>query len=273
MAFEIIALDMDGTLLDSRKCVLPSSVAAIERAAAAGKTVAICSGRCPTMVTKYRDELPGVRYAICCAGAVIYDMEHDRVVDETDLDPAFISHALDVAEEEGFFLLEVTSGAGIYMQADEMSQAARCGVGVYEQLYHETSTVIADAHAFARRPDVPQSKLNFHFADVAARDRCRARLEGSGVVITNCERSSMEFSAPGIDKGVGLARLAALLGVPESSTISVGDAENDLAMLRSAGLGVAMGNALTCAVEAADVQVADNDHDGVAEAIERYLLA
>ena len=209
MAFEIIALDMDGTLLDSRKRVLPSSVAAVERAAAAGKTVAICSGRCPVMVTKYRDELPGVRYAICCAGAMIYDMEHDRVVDETDLDPAFISHALDVAEEEGFFLLEVTSGTGIYMQADEISQAARCGVGVYEQLYHETSTVIADAHAFARRPDVPQSKLNFHFADVAARDRCRARLEGSGVVITNCERSSMEFSAPGIDKGVGLARLAA----------------------------------------------------------------
>ena len=217
MAFEIIALDMDGTLLDSRKRVLPSSVAAVERAAAAGKTVAICSGRCPVMVTKYRDELPGVRYAICCAGAVIYDMEHDRVVDETNLDPAFISHALDVAEEEGFFLLEVTSGTGIYMQADEMSQAARCGVGIYEQLYHETSTVIADAHAFARRPDVPQSKLNFHFADVAARDRCRARLEGSGVVITNCERSSMEFSAPGIDKGVGLARLAALLGVPEAS--------------------------------------------------------
>ena len=53
----------------------------------------------------------------------------------------------------------------------------------------------------------------------------------------------------------------------------MGDAENDLAMLRSAGLGVAMGNALPCAVEAADVQVADNDHDGVAEAIERYLLA
>ena len=73
--------------------------------------------------------------------------------------------------------------------------------------------------------------------------------------------------------GVPVALCAALLGVPESSTISVGDAENDLAMLRSAGLGVAMGNALPCAVEAADVQVADNDHDGVAEAIERYLLA
>ena len=273
MAYDIIALDMDGTLLDSEKRVLPSSVDAIGRAAAAGKTVAICSGRCPAMVTKYRDELPGVRYAICCAGAVIYDMERDRVVDEVDLDPTFIAHALDVAEEEGFFLLEVTSGTGIYMQADEMSQAARCGVGAYEQLYHETSTLVADAHALARDPAVPQSKLNFHFADVSARDRCRARLDGDDVVITSAERSSMEFSAPGVDKGVGLARLAALLGVDEAATIAVGDAENDLSMLRSAGLGVAMGNALPCAVEAADVQVADNDHGGVAETIERFLLA
>ena len=273
MAYEIIALDMDGTLLDSEKRVLPSSVAAIERAAAAGKTVAICSGRCPAMVTKYRDELPGVRYAICCAGPVIYDMEYERVVAETDLDPAFIAHALDVAEQEGPFLLEVTSGTGIFMQADEMARAALCGVGAYASLYHETATIVEDAHAFARRTDVPQSKLNFHFADVAARDRCRARLEGSGVVITNAERSSMEFSAPGVDKGTGLARLAELLGVDEAATIAVGDAENDLAMLRSAGLGVAMGNAIPAAVEAADVQVSDNDHDGVAEAIERYLLA
>mgnify|MGYP004488016321 CR=1 FL=1 len=273
MAYEIIALDMDGTLLDSRKRVLASSVDAIERAAAAGKTVAICSGRCPAMVTKYRDELPGVRYAICCAGAVIYDMERDRVVDEVDLDPAFVAHALDVAEEEGPFLLEITSGTGIYMQADEMGRAAACGVGAYESLYHETATVVEDAHAYARKADVPQSKLNFHFEDVTARDRCRARLEGDDVVITNAERSSMEFSAPGVDKGVGLARLAELLGVDASATIAVGDAENDLSMLRSAGLGVAMGNALPCAVEAADVQVADNDHDGVAEAIGRYLLA
>ena len=53
----------------------------------------------------------------------------------------------------------------------------------------------------------------------------------------------------------------------------MGDADNDLAMLRAAGLGVAMGNAIPTAVEAADVQVADNDHGGCAEAVRRYLLA
>lgn len=273
MAYQLIALDMDGTLLDSNKEVLPSSLDAIRRAAETGKTVAISSGRCPAMVAKYKDELPGVRYAICCAGATIYDLEQDKILSETVLDPAFVDRSLEVAEGLGFFLLEVTSGSGVYMQPDEVAHVEECGVGAYAGLYRETCTMVEDAHALARERRDALSKLNFHFASVEARDRCREILEGDDAVITNAERSSMEFSAPGISKGSGLSRLAALLGIDIAETIAVGDAENDLSMLRQAGLGVAMGNALPCAVEAANVQVADNDHDGVAEVFDRFLLA
>ena len=258
MAYQLIALDMDGTLLDSKKRVLPSSLDAIRRASDAGKAVAISSGRCPAMVALYKDDLPGVRYAICCAGATIYDLEQDKTMFEQCLDPAFVDRALEVAEGLGFFLLEVTSGANVYMQPDEVEHVEEVGVG---------------AHALARELRGNLSKLNFHFASVEARDRCRELLEGDDVVITNAERSTMEFTARGIDKGQGVARLAQILGIDNDQTIAVGDAENDLSMLRSAGLGVAMGNALPEAVAAADVQVADNDHDGVAEAIRRYLLA
>ena len=61
MAFELIAFDMDGTLLDSNKEVLPSSIEAVEEAVSAGKIVAISSGRVPRMVEPYREVLPGVR--------------------------------------------------------------------------------------------------------------------------------------------------------------------------------------------------------------------
>lgn len=273
MAYQLIALDMDGTLLDSKKRVLPSSLDAIRRASDAGKAVAISSGRCPAMVALYRDDLPGVRYAICCAGATIYDLEQDKTMFEQCLDPAFVDRALEVAEGLGFFLLEVTSGANVYMQPDEVEHVEEVGVGAYAGLYRKTCTMVDDAHALARELRGNLSKLNFHFASVEARDRCRELLEGDDVVITNAERSTMEFTARGIDKGQGVARLAQILGIDNDQTIAVGDAENDLSMLRSAGLGVAMGNALPEAVAAADVQVADNDHDGVAEAIRRYLLA
>ena len=73
-------------------------------------------------------------------------------------------------------------------------------------------------------------------------------------------------------KGTGLLALAAQLGISPEQTIAVGDADNDLPMLRAAGLGVAMGNANENARAAASVTVADNDHGGCAEAIRRFLL-
>lgn len=272
MAYELIALDMDGTLLDSSKHVLPSSAEAIREAAAAGKSVAIASGRCPKMVSMYKDVLPDVRYAICCAGAVVYDIAEGRVLAERDIDPSVVARAIHTADAEGAYILEVTAGEGVYMQLDEIKTAAECGVGVYEQLYRETSELVADAHVVALDPRAHISKLNLHFADVAARDRTRALLADADAVITDCEASSLELTCPGVDKGTGLAELARIAGLDCAQTIAVGDADNDLPMLRAAGLGVAMGNALPSAVAAADVQVADNDHGGVAEAIRRFLL-
>ena len=63
-----------------------------------------------------------------------------------------------------------------------------------------------------------------------------------------------------------------LLGVPIEEAIGVGDAFNDVPMLKMAGLGVAMGNSNEEALRAADVVVSDNDHDGIAEIIDKYLL-
>ena len=158
MTYQLVALDMDGTLLDGAKRVLPSSTEAIEEALAAGRHVAICSGRCPAMVEVSRDELAGIRYAICGSGTSLF------------------------------------------------------------------------------------------------------------------ETASLEFSPTEANKGTGMLALAELLGVPREATMAVGDADNDLPMLRDAGLGVAMGNANERVRAAADVVVADNDHGGVAEAICTYLL-
>ena len=74
MNYQLIAFDMDGTLLDSHKQVLPSTTQAISDAAAAGKAVAICTGRCPKMVEVASDAFADVRYAICCNGTIIYDL-------------------------------------------------------------------------------------------------------------------------------------------------------------------------------------------------------
>jgi hydroxymethylpyrimidine pyrophosphatase-like HAD family hydrolase len=78
---------------------------------------------------------------------------------------------------------------------------------------------------------------------------------------------------PGVGKGVALKALANHFELDISQTIAIGDSPNDLDMISVAGLGVAMGNAAPMLKAAAHVQVGTNAEDGVAEAIERYILA
>ena len=128
------------------------------------------------------------------------------------------------------------------------------------------------AEAFTLDPAHRIQKLNLHFTCAEDRDAAIASLAGEDVNIVYCEKHSIEITHASVTKGTGLLALAAQLGIPAEETIAVGDADNDLPMLRAAGLGVAMGNANENARAASDVTVADNDHDGCAEAIHRFLL-
>ncbi len=117
MAYQLIALDMDGTLLDGAKRVLPSSTDAIEEALAAGRHVAICSGRCPAMVEVSRDELAGIRYAICGSGTSLYDLDERRLLWETRLDHDALVRILDACEGTDC-LLEPFVGSSFLFESD-----------------------------------------------------------------------------------------------------------------------------------------------------------
>ena len=85
-------------------------------------------------------------------------------------------------------------------------------------------------------------------------------------------RSSLEISAKGIDKGIGLEKLCEYLHLNMSQVVVVGDADNDAEAMKKAGLAVAMGNANDQIKKLADVIVSDNDHDGCKEVLERFFF-
>ena len=93
-----------------------------------------------------------------------------------------------------------------------------------------------------------------------------------GAEITSSVPCNLEVNAPGVNKGRGLMALAAELGLDPAQVMACGDSGNDLAMIRLAGLGVAMANASPDVLAAADAVTLDNNHDGVAAAIETYVL-
>ena len=93
------------------------------------------------------------------------------------------------------------------------------------------------------------------------------------ITVVQGSPDNLEVTAPGIDKGSGLRQACAALGVPVEQALALGDSENDLGMLRAAGLAGVMANGTPEAKAEADViSCADNDHDGAAELIEQYVL-
>lgn len=271
MNYQLIAFDMDGTLLDSAKRVLPSSAEAIAQATAAGKDVAICSGRCPVMVAHHRADVPSVRYAICSSGATLYDMELDRLLSVRSFERDAIAQVRDLAAGEDYSP-DAFCGRGFYYSSTQIDRLDHYGTGVYIPLFRETGIGVDDVWEAILDPAVSVQKIDLHFADRPGRDRVLERMEGLGLDLAYSDSTTLEVSPPGANKGAGLTDLARVLGVPIEGTIGVGDSNNDLPMLRAAGLAVAMGNANDQVRELADVVVADNDHDGCAEAIRRFLL-
>lgn len=272
MTYQLIALDMDGTLLDSKKRVLSSSDAAIDRALDAGRHVAICSGRCPAMVEVSRAALGRISYAICGSGTSLYSLEERRLLWEAHLSRTALDRILEVCEGEDC-LFEPFVGTSFYYEKDALERMPDLGLGIYVEEYRASGQRAEDMGALLRDPVLHIQKLNVHFSSTAARARVRELVSDLGVGLVDFEESSLEFSPANANKGTGLLALAELLGIPRTATIAVGDADNDLPMLRAAGLGVAMGNANPQVLAAAGARVADNDHDGVAEAITRFLLA
>ena len=271
MGFELIAFDMDGTLLDSEKRVLPSSVTSIASAAEAGKVVAIASGRCPSMIAPYAAELPGVRYAICTSGASLYDIAEDAVLTERTFDQEVIDRVVSVVGDEDL-MCEIFSGRGFFYPAADIDRMDRYHMGAYQKTYRALGEPMESTWDVLASGALPLQKFNLHFAHVGARERVLAELADAEVELARSETSSLEFSPAGVSKGTGLAELCQITDLPLEATIAVGDSDNDLPILERAGLAVAMGNARERVRQAAGAVVADNDHDGCAEAIRRFLL-
>ena len=270
MSYQLIALDLDGTLLNSRKEVPREAVAAIRKVYAAGKTVVFDTGRAVPEMEEQIALLPEVRYAIFASGAGIYDIREKKAFGLRPLSMENVRRILSVARPLDVMPQLVLPDRDV-IQSSHMENLERYHMGVYRPMYEKAMTLVPDIYAFAERCAEPVLKLNLYHAVREERLRTRDHLFSPDLELVYSEYSSLECSAQGVDKGSGLLCLCGLLGIPAEETIAVGDADNDLPMLRSAGLGIAMGNAGEHIKAAADLVVSDLDSGGCAEAILKLL--
>ncbi|GFR40335.1 hypothetical protein Agub_g877, partial [Astrephomene gubernaculifera] len=274
----IVALDFDGTLLDRRSRILPSSVAAIRAAAAAGVTVVAATGK--------------ARPAALAAAAAAGLAEPGLLVWPEG--PGVFLQGLAVHGRGGQVLSDaalpapVVEAAFSYSSAHSLSLCAflgdRCATTcmttrlreLHTTYYEPLAEVFPSVSSLLAGP--PVRKLLF-MADpdlVSAQllPYWRGVLRGgsSGAQVVQAVPNMLEIVPAGVNKWVGLQRLLGHLGLPASCLMAVGDGGNDLEMLAGAGLGVAMGNAVPEVRAAAAAVVAGHDEGGVAEAFERFVL-
>ena len=157
------------------------------------------------------------------------------------------------------------------IQESHMMALDHYHMGIYRTLYEHAMTLVPDIFGFFRLNREPILKINLYHADPDARTSTMKDLRTLDIETVYSEVSSIECSHRGVHKGQGLRNLCHYLGLRTEECIAVGDAENDISMIREAGLGVAMGNAGAKVRAAAARIVSDNDHAGCAEAI-RFLL-
>ena len=269
--YKLAAFDMDGTLLNSRKEIPDSAAAACKRAAAAGKILALDTGRAVSELTLYPLSEMGIRYGSCTCGTVIYDFEQDLVLAKKTIPAEYIPIIAEASAKEDLMLQVMVDGIS-YVEAADVKNMPHFQMAVYQPLYEATTACVDDVRAFAVAHAHEINNMNMYHATSEGRLRTQERLADLPLDFTYAENTSLEVTPLGISKGTGLADLCEVLGVSIEEAIGVGDAFNDVPMLEMAGLGVAMGNSNEAALKAADVVVGDNDHDGIAEVIGQYLL-
>lgn len=272
MTIKLVAIDIDGTLINDQREITPKTKAALAKATAAGVKVVLCTGRPMTGVVAYLDQLhlngQADQYVVSYNGGLAQSTSQDVIVNATvdfddylDLENFYRKHGVKSIIETADYIYSANQDLSPYTvhESDLVSMPIRFRtmdqlLAMREQL-EIGKVMLTDepAKIDAILPELP--------ADLKAR-----------FAFVRSEEYYLEAVNPKAGKGNTLTALAQHLGFEMAEVMAIGNAQNDESMIEAAGLGVAMGNSIPSTLACADVVVADNNHDGIAEAIEKYVL-
>lgn len=270
---KMIGLDLDGTLLNDKKEITPYTKEVLRKAIERGIVVLAATGRPLTGIPREFRDFPGIRYALTSNGARIIDQQENRIIEEKLLAP---EQALKVLEICGRYdtLQEVYFDGQGYIGQDKLPQIEKYHKNPNMWEYVRTTRIpVPDIYGLVRQENRGLDKTQALFADMDERLRAWKELEAEGgVELVGSLRYNIEINASGVNKGTGLVRLGEYLGIRREEIMACGDGDNDEAMLREAGFGVAMENAEENVKQAADYITSSNEEEGVAKAIEKFAL-
>ena len=269
----IIALDLDGTLLNSAKELTEGNRRALERAYEAGYAIVPTTGRFYGGMPQCIRDLPIVRYCIAINGAEVADLETGEVIYSAEV-PTALALAVYEAMDRENVLYDCYQHNAAFMSVSHKARIDDMGSSDhYREMLHRLRKPVPELKAFLRENGDSVQKIQLFTVDRPLRLRLMEQLPTmfEGLAVSSSVIDNIEINDSRAHKGAALLALADHLGLDRKETFAFGDGLNDLTMLREAGIGFAMENGEPEVKAMADRVTASCDADGVARGIETIL--
>lgn len=272
MAYRLIAIDMDGTLLNSNNEISKRTNKAIEEATKRGIHIVLSTGRILSSAELYADSIGLKNYILASNGAVIRNEERE-IIYKIPIEKYAVKQIMEVARKHNAY----------YHFYDEYNfYTNRFVEEVYEfynSSYQNIKGTSIGLNIFKDDSEIYDNdsinSYKFLFLDEKMDNLEILKTELSRIENINVSSSwsnNIEIMSHKVSKGLSLKYLSNLLNIDKTEIIAIGDNENDISMIEYAGLGVAMENGEKTTKDIADIIADTNDNDGVAKIIEEYIL-
>ena len=265
--YKLIAVDMDGTLLKKDKTISKVTQKAIQHAKNKGVRIVLASGRPIEGLQRYLEELNLISekdYVLSFNGSIVQNTATKEVIKKNIL-----------SGEDLHYLYELSQQLGVNIHAFSNLGCITPKMSQYSELegqINDIPVLEVDYNSVSNEEDIIKVMMIDEPKVLAKAIKNLPDAVYEKYTVVRSAPYFLEFINKNAGKAEGVKALAEHLGIDQKEIICIGDAGNDLDMIQFAGLGVAMGNAFEEVKEAADYITRDNDEDGVAHVIEKFVL-
>lgn len=270
----LIALDLDGTLLNTRKELTEKTLAVLRAAAARGVEIVPTTGRFFLGMPEKIRTLPFLHYAITINGAQVYDVRRDAVLARAEIPVRQAVEVMEYLDELDLIYDCYVESWGWITRSFQEKAHEFVPDEHYLRMLRVLRTPVEELKAHLRNEGKDVQKIIIFTRTDALQEELLLELPKRfpDLLTTSSAPHNIELNAPMGNKGDALRMLAEGIGIPIAETMAIGDGLNDVAMLQAAGLSVAMANAHPKLKALAHETTSDCDHDGAAQAIEAFVL-
>ena len=280
--YKLVAIDLDGTMLNQYGIITEKTKNAISKAQEKGVEVMIASGRAITSVKRFSKEINSNKYFISGNGAITYDIKNNKILYENILSKTKALKIIKICEENSIYYNVYTENGIIaknlsyntlYYYKDNLTKPDenRTHINIVENVYDYfeqreekiLKIMICDEHKTVFNSIVRKLK-ELSEIEVLEVSHMSRKIIKQGTDEIALEYFYTEVSAKDVDKWNALEEIIGLMNISKEEVVTIGDNANDLKMITNAGLGVAMGESAPYVKQSADIIAPTNDEDGVA---------